>query len=226
VFSARYLSVWTADQTERTNPRHPKRIAEIGKPFTRRTRKPDPHKDLFGWSRPFCIFGGRCPFAAVQMTNPFRKNNRCLDSHCPPSVSVALHHKVFRSQRTREVFFASFRTTTSLTPLNSKLSLDMIPRQKHRLRYICLILVFYYERSLLRIPICTSIRSGKSFNEQILNAHPRHLLEFLVRRPVAIRKIKSRISENSNQEPKTKTKNQKLETVKTLWRSHSACGEG
>jgi hypothetical protein len=69
-------------------------------------------------------------------------------------------------------------------PLNSKLSLDRIRRKKQRLRYICLILVFYYQRSLLRNPIRTSIRTGKIFTEEILNAHPRRVLEFLVRMPM------------------------------------------
>jgi hypothetical protein len=59
----------------------------------------------------------------------------------------------------------------------SKLSHDRMRRKKQRLRYICLILVFYYQRSLLGNLIRTSIRTGKIFTYEILIAHPRRVLD-------------------------------------------------
>jgi len=83
-------------------------------------------------------------------------------------------------------------------PLNSKLSLDRIRRKKQRLRYICLILVFYYQRSLLRNPIRTSIRTGKIFTEEILNAHPRRVLEILRMPMTTFLDLRDWMSQNTN----------------------------
>ena len=112
--------------------------------------------------------------------SPFPKKKHCWNSHGPSSISVPQYQNIFCSQIDLvRSFSLRFVQQPTPCPPNSILSHDRIRHKKQQLRYICLILIFYYQRSLLRNPIGTSIRTGKIFTKEILNAHPWRVLEIL-----------------------------------------------
>jgi hypothetical protein len=70
-------------------------------------------------------------------------------------------------------------------------------RQRHRQQNAIIAITLYYQRSLLKNPMRTSIRTGKIFTEEILNAHPRRALEVLRMPITTFLDLRDWLSQNS-----------------------------